>query len=536
MNEISRCTMKLHTKLILLIGALIIFLILILGSLFQYILLDTVEDQIGQRALRVALTISHIPEIRKAFSEPEPWTIIQPIVEEIRAHTEAEFIVVGNREGIRYSHPIPERIGKEMVGGDNGPVLEGKSIISEAIGSLGPSLRGKTPIFDDEGNVIGIVSVGFLIEDMDDLTWKYTQRMLFVIGIMIFVGGIGAVFIARNVKKATFGLEPKEIGTLYQEKQAILESIREGIIAVNRKGIITLANQATKRLLGLAEGEVLVGKPITDIVSNSRLLEVMNKGISEYDQEMFIGDNEVVVNRIPILDYRGQVIGAVSSFRNKSELFRLTQELSQVKKYAEVLRSQTHEYSNKLYLISGLLQLESYQEAIDLITKESDIHQNLLYFIMKEIPDPIVGGLLIGKFNRASELKVELEVDRESSLRDIPEELDRSQLVTIIGNLIDNAMEAVFESHTDNRKVTVFLTDIGEDLIIEVEDNGTGIADEVADQIFEIGYSTKGSTNRGYGLYLVKKAIDTLSGYITYKSEMNKGTIFTVVIPKRKVK
>lgn len=529
--------MKLHTKLILLIGTLIIFLILILGSLFSFMLQDTVEEQIGQRALRVAQTVAQIPEIRKAFSEPEPWKIIQPIVEEVRENIEAEFIVVGNREGIRYSHPIPERIGKEMVGGDNGPVLEGKSIVSEAVGSLGPSLRGKTPIFDDAGNVIGIVSVGFMIDDIDNIGDKYTRRIFIVVGLMILIGVIGSILIARSVKKAIFGLEPKEIGSLYQEKQAILESIREGIIAVNQDGIITLANQTTKKILGLNEAAGdLVGRPITDIIKNSRLLDVMKTGISEFDQEMYIGNNEVVVNRIPIFDYRGVVIGAVSSFRNKSELYRLSQELSQVKQYAEVLRSQTHEFSNKLYLISGLLQLESYQEAIDLITKESDVHQNLLYFIMKEIPDPLIGGLLIGKFNRATELKVELEVDRESSFRDIPEDLDRSQLITIFGNLIDNAMEAVLEAKSVDRKVKVFLTDIGDDIILEVEDHGTGIAEEIGDHIFEVGYSTKGTSNRGYGLHLVKKAVEKLHGFISFTTELNKGTVFTVVLPKRKVK
>lgn len=527
--------MKLQSKLILLIGMLFLFLMIVLASLFHFMLQDTVKEQIGQRALRVAQTVANIPEIREAFYTDDPSAIIQPIVENIRIQTGAEYIVVGNEQGIRYSHPLPDRIGQEMVGGDNGPVLRGESIISEAVGSLGPSLRGKTPIFDDSGKVIGIVSVGYMIEDIEALGLKYTVRIGYVMVLMTVVGVIGAIIIARRVKKDILGLEPEEIGALYREKQAILESIREGIIAVDRNGRITLANQATKEVLGLEKGIDVVGKHIQDVIPHTRLMDVMEKGEAEFDQEMYIGENEVVVNRVPIFGVGGKVIGAVASFRNKSELYRLTQELTQVKRYAEVLRAQTHEYSNKLYLISGLLQLESYQEAIDLITKESNIHQNLLYFIMKEIPDPLVGGILIGKFNRANELKVQLEIDRESSFRDVPDHIDRSQLVTVLGNLIDNAMEAVLDPRIERKQVHVFLTDLGDDLIIEVEDTGIGILEEIGDKIFELGYSTKSTTERGYGLYLVKEALEKLNGYITFSSTPKKGTVFTAVIPKRKV-
>lgn len=219
---------------------------------------------------------------------------------------------------------------------------------------------------------------------------------------------------------------------------------------------------------------------------------------------MILGEETIITNRIPIVDKKENVIGAVSTFRNKSELYRLTKELSQLKSYAEALRAQTHEFSNKLYLISGLIQLESYEEALELITKETNMQQDIVRFVMKEVPDPIVGGLLIGKFNRANELKIQFDIDRQSSFKDIPKQLDRDHLVTIIGNIIDNAMEAALHNGRDQKRVNVFLTDLGDDLIIEVEDNGTGIQEEIAEQIFERGFSTKGKAQRGYGLDLVK--------------------------------
>jgi two-component system, CitB family, sensor kinase len=395
-------------------------------------------------------------------------------------------------------------------------VLKGRAIISEAVGSFGPSLRGKAPVLNKDGKVIGVVSVGFLISDIKEMTAVYRNKIILFAILTLMVGAFGATMIAYRVEKAIFGLELKEIGRLYLEKQAILESIREGIIAVNAHGNVTMINHTALGFLGVKEGEQVLGKQIFNFLPNSRLLEVIRTGKTEYDQETMVGENIVVANRLPVRDHQGQVIGAVVSFRNKSELYKLTEELSQVKRYAEALRAQTHEYSNKLYMISGLIQLESYQEAIELITKESDIHQNLFQFIMKEIPDPMIGGLLIGKFNSASELKVELEIDRESSFRDVPDELDRGCLVTIIGNLIDNAMEATLETHSMIKCVKVFFTDLGDDLIIEVEDNGRGISEKNAEQIFELGFSTKSKENRGVGLALVKQAIDRVGGYITF--------------------
>ncbi|WNQ12755.1 sensor histidine kinase [Paenibacillus aurantius] len=525
--------LKLQTKLILLIGSLLSLVIVVLAFSFQRMWTTSHKEQIGATALNIAKTVAAMPDIRRAFQDPDPARLINPLVEPIRVETGAEFIVVGNRQGIRYSHPDPDRIGKDMVGGDNGPVFEGRSITSEAKGSLGLSLRGKTPVLDDNGNVIGVVSVGFLLEDINEQAVHYRNTVLLIAFLTLLGGTGGAILIARGVKKSILGLEPEEIGHLYQEKKAILESIREGILAVNRTGTITLANQTALQLLGVPENGTVTGRYILDVLPSSRLVEVIASGQAEFDQEMILGDEVVVVNRLPVLDEDHRVIGAVSSFRTKSELYRLNEELAQVKLYAGGLRAQTHEYSNKLYMISGLIQLGLYQEAIDLITRETDVHQNFIGFIMEEIPSRLLGGLLVGKFNRANELKVELVVDPESTFKDIPSSVNRFNLVTILGNLIDNAMEAVLEQEEGRRRVTVFLTDLGEDLIVEVEDTGKGVPEEAGERIFVSGFSTKEGGNRGLGLALVKQAAEQLNGYVTYASGEQGGTVFTVVVPKQ---
>jgi two-component system CitB family sensor kinase len=522
---------KLSTKLVVLICGLLFLIILVLAYSFQQMWSSSLKDHIGSKALHLAITIASIPELQDAFGEPEPWLTIQPLVETIRKQTDAEFIVVGNRDGIRYSHPIPARIGYPMVGGDNEPVFRGESIISEARGTLGLSLRGKTPVYSDQGEIIGVVSVGFLIEDINDTAVRYRNYILLVATSVLLAGALGAVFIARNVKRSIQGLEPEEISRLYQEKEAILESIHEGIIAVNRKGAVTLMNQQAMDLIGARDKSEVIGRHILELVPESTLPEVIESGQAQIDQEAIVGEHVVIANRLPVHNQTGSVTGAVSSFRNKSELYLLTQQLSQLKQYADGLRAQTHEFSNKLYTISGLIQLESYQEALDFINSESISQRDRLHLILNAVPDPILGGLLLGKMNRAQELKVDLRLDPDSTFQDIPEDLDRNLLVTIVGNLIDNAMEAVLSNRAE-KIVTVLLTDLGNDLIIEIEDNGPGVSPSDAERMFEVGYSSKQGNHRGFGLALVKKAIQQLSGSIEYEPIKQRGARFTVALPK----
>ncbi len=525
-----RETMKLQTKLIVISCSLIFIVITILAVIFQVMFEDTMKKQIGERALSVSYAVSNNPLVIDAFETDDPSERIQPYAEQIRKKTGAHYVVVGNKEGIRHSHPVRERIGKKMVGGDNKLALSGEPSITEAIGSLGPAVRGKSPIINSDGDVIGLVSVGYLTDRINEDIWPYKLKIL-IIGILtIMLGVIGSVLIAKGVKRATHGLEPTEIGLLYKEKSAILEAIREGVIAVNREGDITLANQTALQMLE-TKSEHLIGNNVLKSIPNTRLVDVMASGKSEFDEQMKLGNTKVVANRVPILDDKGKVMGAVATFRNRNELYRLTEELAQVKGYSEGLRAQTHEFSNKLYLISGLIQLGSYQEAQDIITKESNVHQNFTQLIMNQISDPYIGGLLIGKFNRSKELKVDLRIDSSSHFKDIPDEIDRPLLVTIIGNLIDNAMDAVVERAHNEKAVKISLSDFGTQLIIEVEDTGEGIESSIANKVYLKGVSTKGR-DRGYGLYLIKQSVELLNGEIFYERTKANTTLFTVIIPK----
>jgi two-component system CitB family sensor kinase len=524
--------MRLQTKLALLILSLLLSIILIFSFYFHSLISKSLTNQLGDRVLSIAETVAYIPEVRQAFATKDPAEIIQPIAEKIRKQTGAEFVVIGNTEKVRYSHPVPDRIGENMVGKDNDEALKGKEVISQEKGTLGPSLRGIVPIYDLNGKILGIVAVGFSLQDIENITMNYRNKIIFISLGVIFVGIIGALLIARGVKRSILGLEPKEITHLYQENKAVLESIKEGVVAVNLDGTISMVNQQAINMLQWSNEKDVLGANIIDLSPYSPLLDIIQKGEEVFDEEFWLNDEFFIANYLPIKNKKGNITGWVSSFRSKSELYRLTQELSQVKQYSEALRAQTHEYSNKLYMVSGLIQLQSYQEAIEFIAQEFDIHQNLLNFIKQEIPDVMIGGLLIGKFNQANELKIHFDIDQESSFKDIPLTIKRDSLTTIIGNLIDNAMEAVMKPGANAKKVKIFFSDYGKDLMIEVEDSGIGILPEHQDRIFEMGFSTKKVKNHGIGLFLVQKIIQKLNGYISYSPNPEGGSIFTVIIPK----
>ena len=520
---------SLGKRMLLLMMGLLVLLVCATGFIGNQIVTGILNEYIGRVALNVSRSVSLSPIVSKGLIQLES-DGIQRYAESVRKATGASFVVVGDYEGKRYSHPVPERIGKYMVGGDNERALvQGQSYVSIAVGTLGPSLRGKVPIFSTEGEILGVVSVGYLIETVQDVIQPYQQRLLFWILGLFAVGALGTWFIAREVKRSIFGLEPYEIAGLYRERTALLESIREGIIAINEKGDVTVMNHQAAQILGFSPEDAL-GRPIEQLLPETRMLEVLETGKGEYDQEMLIEEEEVVVNRVPILE-QDHVTGVVSSFRRAQEIDRLVQELTSIREYSEALRAQTHEYSNKLHTLAGLIQIGATQESLDLIGRESSGYNALLRQLSDQIHDPFLSAIIVGKYHRALELKTELEIDPESSMSNIGHSSRSEKIITIIGNLLENALEA--SALVEGRKkVCLSMTDVGNDLIFEIEDSGPGISQEQQETIFDEGFTTKSGMGRGIGLRLVQKNLIQIHGHLTIGKSSLGGARFTAYIPK----
>ncbi|MFY0990451.1 ATP-binding protein [Halomonas sp. C05BenzN] len=522
-------------QVMLLVGVLLAAMLLAQGAYLNHRQAEIIGDQMGERALAVALSVATIPELIEAFSHDDPAATIQPIAERIRRETGARYVVVGNTEGLRYSHPLPERLGLPMVGGDNDrALLHGESYVSEATGSLGEAVRGKTPVRDAEGNIVGIVSVGFMLDRVAMDVGRHTSLGWWLVGAMILLGFAGAYALSRHLKQVILGLEPHEIARLAMEKEAILQSIHEGILAVNGEGQITLVNQQARRFLGLPPECEVLGRPIQELVPNSRLLEVLERGEQQFDQQMWLGDHPVVVNRVPVI-HADEIEGAVATFRSRREIVELSNALTAASRDVDMLRAQAHEFSNKLYTISGLLQLERIEDALALIHQESERAQAQMSFLMGHVADPVISGTLLGKLTRARELGVSLEIDDQSSLATPLTPDGQEVLMTVIGNLLDNACHAALQGErrrNEGPRVRLFFTDLGEQLLLEVEDNGPGVAAEHLEAIFREGFSTKPGKHRGIGLALVARLSREHGGEVTLEESELGGACFTVVLDR----
>ncbi len=527
---------RLQTRLMLALILVVLLQAIISGSFTLHYIEVVLEERIGEQALQLSRVVSSLPQIRQGLIDRDV-DQIQPLAESIRKETDARFIVVGDIEGIRFSHPIVDRIGKKRVGGDNQRAIEkGESYVSKAVGSLGPSMRGKSPIFDSQGKVLGVTSVGYMLDSVRETISGYQRSVILIVVASLFLSALVGMAISSHFKRILFGLEPEEIARLFEERNATLETVREGIISIDREGIITTFNKTAVETLNLPKDQSLTGKNIRQVLPESDILSTLESGIPEHDKEVWLNGQGLIVNRLPVM-VGGRVTGVVSSFRLKGELELLTRKLSHIEQYAETLRSQSHEYANKLHTIAGLIQIDARDQALELIGQESKGVQELVHLLVDAVPDPIVAGCILGKFNRARELGLELVVEAESHMADIPQHLPREQLVTLLGNLLDNAFEATRlyarQNQNARRVVTLSMSDYGDDLIFEIDDNGKGIPVEEKKRIFEKGVSTKPGDGHGYGLYLVATILHELQGQISVQNNENGGGRVIIYLPKK---
>lgn len=530
--------LKLKSRMILILGLMALVQTGFIGLFAVHYLHESLDEQIGQRALDVAKTIAATPQIIKAVEKRDS-EYLQPVSLKLAEETQARFVVIGDRQGIRLAHPRPEKIGHSMSddeGDDNSPALvEGQGYLSKALGSMGWSMRGKAPIFSSEtGAIVGLVSVGYHLDQVEQIIHRYRITLIAVIVASFLLSALIAVWFANHFKKAIFGLEPEQIARLFDEQKATLESVREGIIAINNKGEITTFNRTAIETLGLPDDLELTGRHITQVLPDSAMLEVLQTGEPQFDEEVWRQDHSIIANRLP-LKQGNEITGVVSSFRRKDEVAMVSKKLTRIQQYADSLRSQSHEYSNKLHTIAGLIQIGATDQALALIGQESQSHQDLINLLVAAVPDPILAGCLLGKYNRAREMGLQLVIDPESQMAELPKHLPREHLVSIIGNLIDNALEATWEHVGTGGVVNLSMTDLGNDLIFEIEDQGPGISEEEQEKIFEKGFSSKSKEGHGYGLHLVKSLLSNLGGTVTWEPADSVGSRFIVYIPKEQV-
>jgi two-component system CitB family sensor kinase len=481
------------------------------------------DRQYEQRSLAIAQSVASNSAIQDALLSGDPNALIQKTAEQIRTSTGATYVVVTNRDGIRYSHPNPAMIGQPV---DENPatVLAGNPWVGVQTGTLGKSARGKAPIFH-EGNVIGMVSVGFLETAVFNQLLTELPGFALTLLLALGLGVAGSMLLASRLKRQTFGLEPYEIAGLLEEREASLQGIHEGAIATDRDGTITLANNEARRLLALPSD--CVGRKVAQVLPQGRLLKFLSGGLNDEDEVLLAGDRVLVASRRAIR-VRGREIGHVATLRDTTELTGLARGLG-VESLTDALRAQAHEFANRLHTIAGLVQMGRADEAMKLIAQTSGVHQELTEALLERVGDPVLGALLLAKAAVASERGIELRVSDDTVMT--RSALDSEDLITLLGNLIDNGLDAAASTSHD-RWVSVSVTEQQGELVIKVHDSGPGVLESLNGQIFQEGFSTKsgpGRKRRGFGLALVRQVARRNGGDVTVVNDG--GALFTVRLP-----
>ncbi len=518
-------------RIFLLVAAIFLISVGMETVFIRHHIQGSLVEESGKRLLSIAKMIAADPRIAAAFALPDPGLVIQPLAEEIRGFTQTSFIVVMNMETIRYSHPFPDRLGKTFVGGDEKRALAGETYISQAKGTLGISQRAFAPIFDPAGRQLGAVSVGLLLTEVRELQQQAVITLYVMAFAGILMGLAGAVILARNIKKAIFGLEPYEIGALLEERNVIFSSIKEGVIAIDRQERIIFANESARRLLSLKDP--VQGVPVSELIPQTRLPDVVRSGKSVYDEEWISNGTIFLVNRIP-MRAGGEVIGAVATFRDMSEIRKLAEELVEVRKYTDALRREHHEHLNRLHVIAGLLQLKRYREAVRYIVSTVSRKQAMADFLRQRVRTPAVSGLILSELEQAQKAGIAMVVTPDSALPELGPNAEEA-IITILGNLVENAVESLAAATTPDGRIEVSLHEAGGCVELRVRDNGRGFPADLRERVFEKGFTTKTtSKNMGMGLYLVRSTVERFSG--SCEVALEGGVEFRVTLPLEALK
>jgi len=473
------------------------------------------------RAVAVARSVADSPTVISALGTADPSTTLQPFAEQVRLDTGVDFVVVMGLDRTRYSHPDPTQIGKPFIG-DLGGAPQGQVFTQENTGTLGPSMRAVVPV-TESGRVVALVSVGIRVARIDD---ELTHDLVVIGGVALAVlafGLGGAWLVNRRLRRQTHGLGEREITRMFEYYSAVLHAVREGLLLLDTDGRVQLVNDEAVRLLDLPHD--VVGRSVRDLGLPPGLVEAALGETAESDDIYLTGEHVLLVSSAPA-QWQGREVGSVVTLRDHTELQAVTGELTVVRGLTESLRSQTHESANRLHTVVSLIELGRTQEAVEFATGELKVTQLLTDQVVAATGDPVVSALLLGKTSEAAERGTELTITGEVTRTGVP----ARDLVTVLGNLVDNALDAV--AGGPDRRIQVDLTTGEEGLTVTVGDSGPGLAPEDAEQVLQRGWTTKADdgTPHGVGLALVGQVARRHGGRVMVGRSALGGAEFSVTL------
>ncbi|MFE3636224.1 ATP-binding protein [Streptomyces sp. NPDC059168] len=490
------------------------------------------QDAAARHATAVARSIADSPSVRSAIHSPDPTRELQPYAVRVMRDTDVDFVTIMNPSGIRWTHPDEKQIGRHFLG-RIAPARQGRTFTETYTGTLGASVRAVTPVRED-GRVIGLVSAGIKVEAISARVQEQVTALLGVAGGTLLLGAVGTYVVNARLRRHTHGMNATELSRMHDYHQAALHAVREGLLMLDGRYRVALINDGGRELLGVGGtgGVDLIGRSVADLGLPVPLTGALLSSKPRVDEVHLTASRVLVVNTSPVSG--GERRGTVVTLRDVTELQSLMGELDSERGFTQALRSQAHEAANRLHTVVSLIELGRAGEAVEFATAELELAQALTDQVVAAVSEPVLAALLLGKAAQANERGVELVVSGDSRLDDGPlGGLPARDLVTILGNLVDNAVDAAQGSAGARVTVTACAQDA--ELVLRVSDTGAGVDPAHTDLVFQRGYSTKpaGPGGRGLGLALVRQAVTRHEGALTVTEAEEGGAVFEVRLPLR---
>ncbi|MFE4230280.1 ATP-binding protein [Arthrobacter sp. NPDC056886] len=532
---------------------------------------DQAYDEAGRRMAGIATTVADAPFVLQAASAADPSALLQPYALKVMNDAGADFVTIMAPDRTRWTHPRNEELGKPYIGSIDA-ALNGRVFTEVTAGTLGPSVRTIAPVKGADGKVRALVAAGVTVRTVDVAVSGRLPAVLAIALALLVGGSLASWLLGRYLRRVTRGWGPEQLGQLFAYYESVLHSVREGVILIDPQGKVVMYNDQAADLLGLpkqsADGAAAAGTDAASTAANGAtggrqtapsladlplapsLKELFESGRTALDEIHLTGSRVLVVNQGPAVGpastagrQRGAasgaavsgapahgtpVYGTVATIRDRTEIESLGSELETMRTLSDALRAQTHEHANRLHTIVSLMELGRAPEALDFATKDMELSQRLTDDLVSSIEEPVLGALIMGKAAEAHERGVELILNTSGSTAVTG--LAVQDLVAILGNLLDNAIDAAAEAPAP-RLVELTVETTGSALEITVEDSGPGIDPAAVDDVFRHGFSTKapGPFGRGLGLALVRQAVQRLGGTMTITSPA--GALFRVTLP-----
>lgn len=521
---------------LLALQVLLIVLLVGVSAMLAYLDLRANNEQVAvQRVRAVVGSLAQSPQVADVFDNfdlKRCSELLEPVAQRVEAATGTDFVVFMTPGRIRCSHPNPDEIGKDFIGHIE-PALAGQTFTETYTGTLGPSVRAVAPIKGPDGTVRALVSAGITLDSVGRGLRRKLPVFLGVVVCALLAATGGTYLLSRRFRRQTHGLSARELTQMFEYYDAVLHTVREGLLLVDTQRRLSLANDEATRLLGLPADAV--GRPVAELPLSESLAQAIASGRDCVDEIQLSAGRVLVVNQLTAR-WEGRDLGTVLTLRDHTELEELTGELNTVRGFAEALRAQAHESSNRMHTVVTLIELGHPERAVEFATAELAAAQHLTDQLVAAVAEPALAALLLGKAAQAHEKGVQFVLTPDTAVRG-GSSIEPRDLVTVVGNLIDNAIDAALAARPP-RQVTITARDDDDALLVRITDTGTGLRAEQVQHAFRRGWSTKPTDRpygRGLGLALVGQVIERLGGTIEVTNPdsdgNSNGAVFAVRLP-----